>query len=172
MRKEQNHFKQEVKALKMENTKLKKYDEETMKENNEIKQELSTLTNKMERIEKLKREKIPDNATLRETANKFIKNQREMKIKVKKASKIRKDMCLIQVENSEDKQKIMENKAKLKLDDRVYINNDLTKKEPEIQTDKIASEERKGTRKVVKIRFNKLTVDEKTWKWDKTQSRL
>ncbi|KAJ3665757.1 hypothetical protein Zmor_001235 [Zophobas morio] len=110
-----------------------------------------------------------------ETVNKFIENRLEVKVEIKKASKIRKDIYLIQLENSENKQKIMENKEKLKVvqDDRVHINNDLTKKEREIQTQiRLQAKREREAGKVVKIGFNKLTIDGKTWKWDKTQRRL
>ena len=116
-----------------------------------------------------------DNTRLQENMSKFIEEHPKVKVEIKKAFKIGKNISLVQLENSQDKQKIKEQKSKLKLlqENRVYINNDFTKKEREAQKQiRLQAKREREAGKSVKVGFNKLIIDGKQWKWDKTKERL
>lgn len=69
----------------------------------------------------------------------------------------------------------MRNKKKLRniRGEKIYINNDQTKQERDIdkQIRKRAEEEKKQG-KSVKSRYQKLIIDDKEWKWNKLKGRL
>lgn len=79
-------------------------------------------------------------------------------------------MYLIELADMEDKKIIMENKSKLRQvkDRSVFINNDLSMGEREIQKQinrKMKEEREKG--KTVRRGFNKLTIEGEVWRWNK-----
>ena len=105
-----------------------------------------------------------DNTRLQENMSKFIEEHPKVKVEIKKAFKIGKNISLVQLENSQDKQKIKEQKSKLKLlqENRVYINNDFTKKEREAQKQiRLQAKREREAGKYVKVGFNKIIIDGK-----------
>lgn len=68
----------------------------------------------------------------------------------------------------------MKNKKKLKNSQEIiYNNNELTKKECEIQYKlKQMAEAERSKGKNVKIEYQKITIDGKEWKWDNETKNL
>ncbi|KAK9707675.1 hypothetical protein QE152_g27719 [Popillia japonica] len=79
------------------------------------------------------------------------------------------------MESAADKSKVMQNKSKLKgrEGDKVFINDDLSKQDRDIQ--KIirarAQQERKDGKRI-KIGFRKLYLGDEEWTWDKNEQKL
>ncbi|KAK4882617.1 hypothetical protein RN001_005936 [Aquatica leii] len=104
-----------------------------------------------------------------------MKDYLEVEVKVKDAITLGTNVCLVKLENGKDKEKIMNNKTKLgKIPtEKIYINDDLTKKEREKQNqlrEKAAEEKKHG--KNVKLGYNKITIDGVVWKWNKNKEIL
>jgi hypothetical protein len=99
-----------------------------------------------------------------------------VKVNVKEAFKINKDkMMLAKIESWEQKKNILLNKSKLKEkeDERMYIDDNLTKEEREIQKKlrELAREER-NKRKRVKIGYRKIQINGEWFRWDEREEKL
>ncbi|KAK9745155.1 hypothetical protein QE152_g7164 [Popillia japonica] len=97
-----------------------------------------------------------------------------IQIKTKAVKKLGPKTYLIELTSIDDKIKIMKNKSKLKeyTEEKVYINDDMTKEEREIQEKirrKAKEERRKG--KTVKIGFQKLVVEGEQWRWSREKEK-
>ncbi|KAK4885816.1 hypothetical protein RN001_002087 [Aquatica leii] len=142
---QQEQYNVEMLKIQEENAKLRKENDNIKKENQEIKRK------------------------------KFIKDYLEVEAKVKDAITLGTNVCLVKLENGKDKEKIMINKTKLgKIpNEKISINDDLTKKEREKQNQlrKKAAEEKKHG-KNVKLGYNKITIDGVVWKWNKDKEIL
>ncbi|KAK9686975.1 hypothetical protein QE152_g36799 [Popillia japonica] len=105
----------------------------------------------------------------------FIENELQVKVKTERVTKLGERTYLMQMESAADKSKVMQNKSKLKgrEGDKVFINDDLSKQDRDIQ--KIirtrAQQERKDGKRI-KIGFRKLYLRDEEWKWDKNEQRL
>ncbi|KYN30705.1 hypothetical protein ALC56_15004 [Trachymyrmex septentrionalis] len=95
---------------------------------------------------------------------KFIKESLEINVNIRKASKVqnRENKCtmVVKVENWEEKREIMITKKNLKA--RVFIDNDLTRREREMQKqlkDRAKEEKEKGNN--VKVSYEKIFVKDK-----------
>ncbi|KAJ8956684.1 hypothetical protein NQ318_014039 [Aromia moschata] len=177
LRTEQKDFKEEIKHLKEINENMKE-------EMEEIKKEITESKERMEKLEGDKRRKniviqgikmnTNDTKILKQNVEKLIETELGIKIKTESARKIGEKTCLVELISKDDKNTVMQNKSKLKnMQDKVYINDDLSKKEREIQTRlrKIAKEERdKGNS--VKVGFQKLIIDQQVWKWNRENEKL
>ena len=177
MRKEQREYREEMIAIKRENENLRKDYEMTKRENQEIRSELNSLKNAIDRLEGEKREKnivmtgltvdSTDPKILTETMSNFLKKHLEVKVEIRSAHRLGQKTCLIQLNNMGDKENIMNNKHKLKKleGETVYINNDLSVSERDMQRQirERAREERK-LGKTVKIGFSKVTINGEEWK--------
>ncbi|XP_050503197.1 uncharacterized protein LOC126882343 [Diabrotica virgifera virgifera] len=127
----------------------------------------------MEQLEKFSKKKslivtglkveTNDYKKLKEEMENFRAQELQIQIKLRSAKKIGETVCAIETEALTDKMEILNKKRKLKQHkDRIYINNDWTSKEKEIQKEitKIAKDERsKG--KQTKIGYKKLIVNGK-----------
>lgn len=139
IRKEQKEFREEVKLLK----KKWKFEARMWKNKGEwkIDKELGRLRISIEWLEKEKKEKnivlsglpidMADPIILSEVMSNFVERNLEVNVHIKKASKLGQRHCLLDFGSMQDKEKIMQNKHKLQevRDERIYINNDLTRKE-------------------------------------------
>lgn len=183
---------QEVQELKMEQMELKEEFRKMKKENESIKRENAELNREFklinEKLDALEREKRRNNVVvhglkmdskdqniLKEEMEQFIKKELNIDTDIKSAKNIGNKICLIEFNSTTEKEKVMKNKSKLKnrKDARVYINDDMTKAEREIQgvIRKTAKEEiNKGNN--IKIGFLKLIVNNEVWKWDKEKGLL
>lgn len=185
MRKEQKEYSKEMEILKEENRSLKLENENIKKENGEIKEDLKSLNIRLEYWEKEKKQNnviisglkidTSDQYLLKGAMENFIKQHLDIEVPIRSATRLGQKTCLIVLEKMEDKVKVMENKSKLRKleNEKIYINNDLTIKERDIQKKirKRAEEERKKGRKV-KIGYQKLVIDGKQWRWNKRSDKL
>lgn len=175
---EQAEFKQEIRKMKTENEIIKR-------ENAEFKQEIRLINDKLDALEREKRRnnvviqgiklESTDHNTIKEEMIKFMEKELGIDAEIKTAKKIGKETCLVEFNSIIGKDKVMKNKSKLRLriGERVYINDDMTKTEREIQGKirKQAKEEKERGNNV-KIGFMKLIVNNEVWKWDKYKSSL
>ncbi|KAL3283727.1 hypothetical protein HHI36_024207 [Cryptolaemus montrouzieri] len=141
-----------------------------------------------DRIDKLENEKRRNNLIVQGLTIKS-ENQDELKteiaetiekhfgieVKITGASKLGPKTCLVELENAEVKKNNIMNKNKLGrlVGEKIYINDDLSKKDREIQGHirGIASAEKKEG-KNVKIGYRKLFIEGEKWVWNDNQTRL
>lgn len=184
IKKEQKLISSEIHKLKEENENLRKENEDMKKRNEERDKEVILMKNTMERIEKENKKNnviitgltmdTYETDKLREGAEKFIKQNLQVDVKIKSATKIGQMTCLIELNHSKDKENIMKNKSKLKnVSGSVYINEDQTRRERErskILREIARTEKEKG--KTVKIGYNKITINGEVWRWNKNSDKL
>ena len=118
--------------------------------------------------------KEEDGAGLKHGLEHFIERTIGVKVQIKEAREIGTKICKAELDSAYEKEMVMKNKNKLKqLQDRIYINNEMTKEEREAQKKikQIAEEERKKG-KNTKIGFQKVTIDGTEWKWNREQEEL
>lgn len=178
LRLEQKEYREEMKILQKENDELKK-------ENVEIKEKIEHLENKMEKMERDSRRNnvviqgIPvsteDQNKIKEKVDELLENTLNIKIDVQGVRKINEKMCLVELKNSADKEKIMKNKNKLKQirEHKIYINDDMSKTDRYIQGEirKQAREEKNKGNKV-KVGYQKLVVNDEVFVWNKIEKKL
>lgn len=178
LRKEQVDHKEELK-------KIKEIYESAMTEIDSLRQELTEANGKITKLEEEKRKKniimqgltinSNDRNIIKEEMGNFIKEKLEIEIKINNAVKLGNATCMLELDNLDEKIAVMKNKYKLKTvrNERVFINDDMTKEERGIQKEirRIAKEEiNKGT--VVKVGYQKLIKDGQVWRWNKARHRL
>jgi len=178
LREEQKQYTEEITSLREMNEKAAE----------EIKGLRSELTVANDRLEKLERDKRKKNAVvyginidtdnqskLKETMENFLDKELNVKMQLNAVRKLGNRICLMEFARESDKIRVMQNKSKLKgmKGQVVYINDDLTKQEREIQEKvrNMAKEERQRG-KTVKEGFQKLVIDNETWMWDKEKANL
>lgn len=185
IRKDQEEYREEIRKLREENKLLIAENQEIKQENKITKEKLREVSDTVEWLEKERRKNnlvmsgikidTEDKKVLKQAVENMFENNLQVKVQIKAAHRLGEKICLIEMEKEEEKEKIMKSKHKLKdiNDEKIYINNDMTKKEREKSKEirKIAKNERdKG--KNVKIGYNKINVDGKEWKWNKDTERL
>lgn len=174
----------EIKQIRKEQMDNRKQIDEIKRENEEMKEDIKTLNWRLEKREKEEKRKqlritgvkidTNDDKAIKQTMEGFIEKELRIKIKVKNARKIGDKACIIETESLSEKIDVLKNKNKLReLEDRIYIEAELTEKELEIQREirKIAKEEKqKG--KQTKIGYKKLIINGITLKWDEKEDKL
>lgn len=106
----------------------------------------------------------------------FIKEKLKVEIKVKKTSAIQlrgdKTIVAAEVESWEQKRDIMKNKKVLERG--IFIEDDLTRREREIQQRlrEIARGERENGNRNVKVGYKKITIGEKVMIWNEIEGKL
>ncbi|KAI4465889.1 hypothetical protein MML48_3g00008907 [Holotrichia oblita] len=166
----------------MENEKLKEEYETIVKENSEIKRELADVKGNIEKMEKQTKRnnivikvletKTSDAEKLKTTINKFIAENIGIEAKIKAVNKVGETTCIVKLIDEETKTEIMRNKAKLRNMeiDKIYINDDLTRKDRGKQKQlRIRAQEEKGNS--VKVGYNKLIINGKEWRWNMLKRR-
>lgn len=185
IRVEQREYMMEINKLKTENNLLREGGELLKRENAEIKTELKTLKNSIEILEREKRANnivmtglevaASDPGVLKEATENFFRQNLKVETKVKSVHKLGPKTCLIQLEDEQQKREVMREKSKLRnlRDNRVYLNDDLTKGERHMQKviRETAKEERKNG-KDVKIGVRKLMINGVEWRWSREQEKL
>uniref|UniRef100_A0A6P7H2N3 Spindle pole body component 110-like n=1 Tax=Diabrotica virgifera virgifera TaxID=50390 RepID=A0A6P7H2N3_DIAVI len=171
---EQRKYWEELNDLKTELEKVKQENQTKHKEKEEMKKELNYMKIRVQRLEKERKvnnvviQGLPidtiDRNALKQTVGSFMEKEMNINVQIEEVIKLGEKTCLVKLQNKFEKEKIMQNKAKLKhiKGNKVYINNDITKEE--LQTQKkirqVANEEiNKG--KSVTIKYNKLIIDGK-----------
>uniref|UniRef100_A0A6P7GGS8 Uncharacterized protein LOC114342381 n=1 Tax=Diabrotica virgifera virgifera TaxID=50390 RepID=A0A6P7GGS8_DIAVI len=151
----------------------------------EIKKELNEIKETIEFMEKQRRKnnvvmsglaiETYDQSVLKDGMSNFIKHNLKIDVKIKNAYKLGEKTCLIELAEHEEKVKVMKNKSKLRHveEGKVYINDDTTNKEREIQKiiRKLAQEEKeKGND--VRHGGNKIWINKVGWNWDNKENKL
>lgn len=170
-------LKEELKEIKKEIS----YKEEKWEE--EKKQLSKRIENLEDRAEKEERKKRKNNIVVKgiqvtkgkekEQLEAFLKEEVKVNAKILKAYQTEKeqrtDRIVAEVESWSMKQEIMTNKFKLR-NTKIYIDNDLTVEERRIQKEirSIAREE-KGKGKKVKIGYQKITIGNEEFRWNKEE---
>ncbi|KAF5292956.1 hypothetical protein FQR65_LT11073 [Abscondita terminalis] len=144
----------EIKEIKTEQREYREEIKELRKENQNLHKEINELKTKMEKMdwieskmEKLERENKRNNIIIKglkmtssneeeivkKTEN--IMKYLNVETKIRKAVKINETMCMVELENFQQKMQAIKNKYKLSSikDEKIYITSDLTEKEREIQ---------------------------------------
>lgn len=189
----------EVKEIRSENKEVWEHFQMMKQENDSLKQEIKDIKEKMSKMEQTakemdlllernEREKKKNNLLIRgveiDSKNReiisgamenMIKQYMDVEVKIKNAYKINDRTCLIEIDNFNQKLEVLKNKHKLKnvKSQIIYIENDLTTKERDIQKTIRAvanTEKRKG--KSVKISFNKLVIEGVEWVWNTRKGKL
>lgn len=174
----------EIRKIRDEQTQNNKQLLEIKQENENLKKEMKQLHERVERMEKNNKRKNlivaglkvdgKDERQIRTKMEKFMDQELQISIKLRNAIKIGDQTFVIETETMADKVEILKNKSKLRQrKERIYIDNDLTVKEREIQREihEMAKEERnKGKR--VKVGYKKLIVNGREWKWDEDGVKL
>lgn len=182
---EQKEYRKEIREIKNKLGEVEKLNRELQKNDNETKKELIIVRDRIERIEKNQKANnmiiqgltidTSDTKQLKEAMSNFIKKELDLDVKIEAAYKLGNKTCLVRMENREDKIKIMENKKKLRYNkqERIFINNDLTKEEMRIQKEirRRAKEESNMGHKT-NIGFQKIEIEGRKWKWNKDTNKL
>lgn len=170
----------EIRSNTDENRKLRKEmrekEEKWETEKKELVGRIEQLESKWERLEKEKRRcnivvkgvKFEEEVK-EEAAKQFLWDKLGVDVEVNRVIDINKNgktVNILEMGNWNKKQKVMMNKNKLK-GSKIYIENDLTLKEREIQMEirKIAKEET-GNGHKTKIGYKKITIDGVEYLWD------
>jgi len=165
-------------------------DEETRRNKEVWAKEKESIEKRLETLEwekeKKDRERRRNNITIRgvdewgennleQEVKEFIKESLKLEVEIGKAFKLStrggRYTVVAELENWEQKRDIMRKKRELK--ERIFINDDLTKKEREIQDhlrEKAKEERRKGNR--AKIGYAKIWVNDKCYWWNAREKRL
>lgn len=185
MRKDQQNIRSELRRLKEENEMLRNNYEKVIEENEKLKKEASEIRNNVEWLEKEKRERnivltgltidTVNNEELKAGITKFMSEKLALSVQIKAARKVGEKACLIELPSIEEKEKIMQNKNKLKNfgNGVCYINHDLTRRERAIGKqirERARTEKQMG--KQVKMGVRKLVIDGEEWRWNKEKEAL
>uniref|UniRef100_A0A6P7FC70 Uncharacterized protein PF11_0207-like isoform X1 n=1 Tax=Diabrotica virgifera virgifera TaxID=50390 RepID=A0A6P7FC70_DIAVI len=185
IKKDQKSSKEAIEQLIEDNRKLKNENKHLKQENKEIKEELKEIKENMEFMEKQRRKNnvvmngltidTYEQGAIKEAMLNLFKGHMEIEVKIKNAYKLGTKTCLIELEDQEDKIKVMKNKSKLKnyKEEKIYINNDTTMREREIQkTIRMIAREERDKGNEVKIGTNKLWVNNEEWKWNNKEDKI
>lgn len=178
MREEQQQFREEIKELRKENEHIKQ-------ENVILKQKVEKIETRIEQIEKEKRRnniviqgfntESQDENNLKKTVEEFLKINLQTEANIKNIQKLSHQVCLAEFNNRTDKEKVMRAKNKLKYlkSTRVFINDDMSKEEREIQGKiRKKAKEEKESGKNVKIGFQKIIINGEEWRWNKNEEHF
>lgn len=172
IRRENQEYREEVGKIREENSIMRKELDETRKR----------IIYVEDKLEYMEREKIRNNIVLKgmelrsadregfkNQVKKFLHEQVGVTVEIRRVRRINEIMCVAEVNSWEEKLSIMENKRKLGSlkTMKVYIDNDLTRREQEVQRKirEVAKNERsKG--KEARVGYNKLWINGEKWVWN------
>ncbi|XP_050499267.1 uncharacterized protein LOC126879936 [Diabrotica virgifera virgifera] len=105
----------------------------------------------------------------------FMEKELQVSVDVNGARKIGENTVIVELNSVKNKIEVMKNKSKLKTkkDERIYINDDMSKEERIIQKEirsKAMVERHNG--KNVKIGYQKLIINGEIWTWNNNQQQL
>lgn len=182
--KEENlEYRKEIEILRKE---LKEKEDKWEGEKKALEKKINSLERGQEDIERRKRKnniiirgwRIEETRKeqMKEKVESFLKEKLQEEVKIKMANKLAREMILVEMENWEEKEKIMKGKSKLRQVEetrKVYIDNDLTKKEREIQRKiNLEAKERRKDGVQVKVGYKKIKIGEEEWRWNEEEGLL
>ena len=171
-------LKKELVKMREENAKVI---EELKKENVELRREVTELKKREEERERRERKKNIvikgeqiEEGTERQVVEDLCNGICGEKIRVKEVKVIGKEekIILVELENFEEKMKIMKNKYKLR-GKKIYVDEDMTRKEREIQKrvrEWAYQEKKKG--RIVKVGYAKAYIGEIKYVWNYERDRM
>jgi len=171
-------LKKELVKMREENAKVI---EELKKENVELRREVTELKKREEERERRERKKNivikgeqVEEGTARQVVEDLCNGICGEKIRVKEVKVIGKEekIILVELENFEEKMKIMKNKYKLR-GKKIYVDEDMTRKEREIQKrvrEWAYQEKKKG--RIVKVGYAKAYIGEIKYVWNYERDRM
>lgn len=177
IRADQKNYQEELKQIRRENGKLKE-------ENENIRKEANVMKTRIERLEKdrIKNNIIvtgmqwesKDRKKLKDEVESFIKEKIGNQVRIKDALRIGPRTYKVEMENMFEKIEVMRNKGRLKeLEQKIFIDSELTKNELEIQRKiRQVTEGEKQKGKKVKIGYRKAVIDGKEWQWENDKDML
>lgn len=182
---EQTEIKEEIRKIREENDLLKQENSKLRNENKKIVGKLEEMERRVEWIEKERRKNnivitglridTNDQEILKRKVGNMIEKEIEVQTDIKKVQKLGEKTHLVEFTKTNDKEKVMRNKHKLKNNksQRIFINEDMTKKELEKgkQLRKRAQEE-KNKGNSVKLGYNKIIINGNEWKWNSDKEKL
>ncbi|KAJ3662442.1 hypothetical protein Zmor_006792 [Zophobas morio] len=183
LRTETRENKEEIQNLRQE---IEKKEESWIKEKNELRDKLAEMEERLETLERDKRRNnlvitgikinTDNEEILKEAIQNMIEKEIGLQIEVTKAYKVGEKICIIETKNWNDKMEILKKKSVLKnrpKGQEIYINPDYTVKERIIQKKirEFAKKEREHGISV-KVKFQKVEVEGKLWKWSKKEDKL
>lgn len=185
IRTEQEECRQEVTKIREENKQIMLENQNLQTENKVMKTKMNEMSDRIEWLEQEKRKNnvvmsglkinMDDRKILQKTVENILSKDLQIQVKVTSTRKIGGKICLIELENEEAKELVMKNKNKLKYskDEKIYINQDMTKEEREkAKIIRRVAQQEKDKGKNVKIGYNKLNIDGEEWRWNKRTARL
>lgn len=164
-------------------------EEEKRREKEEWKKEKENIESRLEELErkneKKEREDRRNNIVIKgtiwrregieEEVSKFVKEKLKIEVGVKKAYRIRirenRDIVIASLENWEQKREVMSRKKNL--GQGIWIEDDLTKEEREIQRrmrERAREEREKGNK--VKVGYMKLYIGDHVFRWNEKRKKL
>jgi thiol:disulfide interchange protein len=143
------------------------------------------ITKTEEKIEKLEKDKIRNNLIvtgmrmeteneelLRNTMEKMINKKLSLNVKVKKAYKIGQDRYNVEMNNWNEKLKVLKTKGKLR-GKEIYIDSALTLTEREIQKNvRDFAKKEIINAATVRVKYQGVEIDGRSWKWNKMEQKL
>lgn len=180
---ENQEYRKEMELLRQE---LRDKEEKWEKEKKALEDRIQSIERKAEETEKILRKnniiirgwnsKEVAQEQMKKELTAFFKENIEEEVKIKVVHKIGKEMVLAEMENWGEKEKVIKGKYRLrKMTEtrKIYIDNDLTKIEREIQR-KIhleAKERRKEGLQVI-VGYKKMKIGKEEWKWNESKDIL
>jgi len=189
MRKEMREEMERMKEQMMEERRAR--EEERRKEKEEWKQDRETLGKRIAELEEInerrERKERKNNIVIKgmkwremekldQEVKEFIRESLKVDVEVKKVRKIRindnKNVMVAEIDNWEQKREIMCKKKEL--EKGIIIEDDLTRKEREIQQKlrRMAKEEREKGDNKVKVGYMKISLKEKWFRWNERTGNL
>uniref|UniRef100_A0A6P7GZ02 Vimentin-like isoform X3 n=1 Tax=Diabrotica virgifera virgifera TaxID=50390 RepID=A0A6P7GZ02_DIAVI len=185
IKEDQREYWKELRELRDEIEKVKQANQKSQIEKDEMKKELNDTKLRLEKLEKERKANnvviqglqidTNDRDILRQTIGNFMEAEMNIKVKIDEVIKLGEKTCLVKLPNHHEKETVMKNKAKLQhaKDRRVFINNDMTKEDLQVQKKiRQVGHEEANKGKNVKVKFNKLIINGKTMKWNKNSNQL
>ncbi|XP_050503710.1 uncharacterized protein LOC126882760 [Diabrotica virgifera virgifera] len=121
---EQRKYWEELNDLKTELEKVKQENQTKHKEKEEMKKELNDMKIRVQRLEKERKvnnvviQGLPidtiDRNALKQTVGNFMEKEMNINVQIEEVIKLGEKTCLVKLQNKFEKEKIMQNKAKLK----------------------------------------------------------
>lgn len=185
----------EVKEIRREHAEHREEVAELKKQNEIMASEIKYLKGKVERLEvvedrmeKIDRDNRRNNILVsglelrrdtgeaaREDLQQFMKQSLRLDVDIIETHRIGDKLWVAKVKSFEGKLEILRSKHKLKqgADKRVFIGNDMTVHEREVQKKiRHVAEEEKRSGKVVKVGYQKIVIDGKRWIWNEKSQEL
>lgn len=177
-REEQKEYRKEMKDLIMENQNIKE-------ENKKMKDIIRDMDTRLERMENEKRKNnvvvqgfkadTHNPEELKNNIAEFMEKELSIRVEIESATKMAEKTCLVRFKSYSDKKKVMMNKNKLrqKTEERFFINDDLSRKDRDIQKHiRIKAKEARELGNVTKIGYRKLFIGSEEWRWDNEEEKL